>query len=235
MPESYEPLDGRRQAVLIVFVAIALISIAATVSDLLEINLMDRVIGGEDVSIADANANDDRQGIVGLIQLAGLVAGAIVFIRWLTAAYRNTDVVAPGTRRYGHGWAIGGWFVPVLGMWRPKQIVNDVWAAGGRDSVDATPGGVLTLWWAAFLISNWLANIGSRTFFGDHTPEEIRNGDVALAISDGIDVVGAILAILVVRMASDRLDDRARSLPEPSPEPSGGDWEAPERPAELPA
>jgi uncharacterized protein DUF4328 len=219
MPESYEPLDGRRQAVLIVFVAIALISIAATVSDLLEINLMDRVIGGEDVSIADANANDERQGIVGLIQLAGLVAGAIVFIRWLTAAYRNTDVVAPGTRRY----------------WRPKQIVNDVWAAGGRDSVDATPGGVLTLWWAAFLISNWLANIGSRTFFGDHTPEEIRNGDVALAISDGIDVVGAILAILVVRMASDRLDDRASSLPEPSPEPSGGDWETPERPAELPA
>jgi hypothetical protein len=235
MPESYEPLDGRRQAVLVIFVVIALISVAATASDLLEVDLMDRIIAGEAVTDADATANDNRQLLVGLLQFAGLIAGAIVFIRWLHAAYRNTDVVAPGTRRYGHGWAIGGWFVPILGMWRPKQVVNDVWAAGGRSPVDAKPGGVLGLWWAAFLISNWLANVSARSVFGDETPDQIRNGDVTLAISDGIDIVGAILAILVVRMASDRLDDRARSLPQPSPEPRDDGFQAPEQPAGLPA
>ena len=235
MPESYAPLDGRRQAVLVVFVAIALISIAATVSDLLEIDLMNRVVDGGSSSDADATANDSRQSIVGVIQFASLIAGAIVFIRWLTAANRNADVVAPGTRRYGHGWAIGSWFVPILSLWRPKQIVNDVWRAGGRDAADAEPGALLALWWAAVIISNWLANVSARTVFGEQTAEEIRNGDVALAISDGIDIVGAILAILVVRAVSDRLDDRARTLPQPAPEPSGDGWEAPERPAGLPA
>jgi hypothetical protein len=235
MPASYEPLDGRRQAVLIVFVTIALISVAATISDLLEINLMDRVIAGETITDADATANDDRQAIVGLIQLAGLVAGAVVFIRWLTAAYRNADVVAPGTRRYGHGWAIGGWFVPILGMWRPKQVMNDVWRAGWRDVHDVEPGALLGLWWTAYIISTWLANVGSRTFFGDHTAEEIRNGDVALAISDGLDIIGAILAILVVFAASRRLDDGARKLQQPAPEPGDEGWQAPERPAGLPA
>jgi uncharacterized protein DUF4328 len=235
MPESYEPLDGRRQAVLFVFVAIAIISSVACVSDFLEINLMDRIIGGENVSEAQADANDNRQMLVGFVQFAAYVAGAIVFIRWLRAAYRNVDVVAPGTRRYGHGWAIGSWFVPFLGLWRPKQILNDVWRAGGRDAADAEPGALLGLWWTAFLIANWAANISSRTLFGDQTPEELRNGTIALAVSDAVDVVGAILAIFVVMGAGARLDGRAAAL---APEPEGppeSDWEAPERPAGLPA
>jgi hypothetical protein len=235
MPESYESLDGRREAVVFVFIAIAVISLVATVSDVLELNLMDRIIAGENVSDADIDANDGRQGIVALVQFASLVAGTIVFIRWLRAAYRNVDVVAPGTRRYGHGWAIGSWFVPILSLWRPKQIVNDVWRAGGQDAADAEPGTLLWFWWGAFLVSNWLSNVGGRTLFGDQTPEELRNGTVAVTISDGVDIIGAILAILVVREASNRLRARAAALP-PEPEgPPEPDFEAPERPAGLPA
>jgi hypothetical protein len=234
MPENYEPLDGRRQAVTIIFILIVAASIAALVSDLLEINLLDRVIAGEDVTDAEATANDNRQGLVGLLQFVALVAGAIVFIRWLTAAYRNTDVVSPGTRRYGHGWAIGAWFVPFLNLWRPKQIVNDVWRAGGRDASDAEPGALLVWWWSAFVISNWLANIGVRSWFGDETPQELRDGTVALAVSDGIDIFGAILAILVVKRISDRLDSRTAERATPPEGPLEPSFEAPERPAGLP-
>jgi hypothetical protein len=48
-------------------------------------------------------------------------------------------------------------------------------------------------------------------------------------------VFGAILAILVVRAATDRLDGRAARMNEPQPESHGGGEEAPERPAGLPA
>ena len=44
----------------------------------------------------------------------------IVFIRWLRAAYRNLDLLAPGVRRYGHGSAIGAWFVPFLNLLAPE-------------------------------------------------------------------------------------------------------------------
>jgi uncharacterized protein DUF4328 len=234
MPDTYEPLDGRRQAVLVVFAAIALISVVATISDVLEIRLMDRLIAGEPVTASEADANDGRQALVGIVQFAALVAGAIVFIRWLHGAYRNVDVVDRAQRRYGHGWAIGSWFVPFLNLWRPKQIVNDVWRAGARDESEARPGLLLLAWWLAFVISNSVANIAIRSTFGDSTPEEIRDGSIAYAISDGIDVMGAVLAILVVRAATDRLDGRAATLT-PSPESPGGGWQAPERPAGLPA
>ena len=154
MPESYIPLDSRRKAVVIVFAAIAVISVVAVVSDILEIRLMDRFAAGEIVSDADATANDDRQALVGIVQFAALIAGAIAFIRWLHAAYKNVDVVEPSERRYGHGWAIGSWFVPILSVWRPKQIVNDVWRAGAPDRSNAGPGALLLVWWLAFVISN---------------------------------------------------------------------------------
>jgi hypothetical protein len=234
MPESYEPLAGRRQAVTVVFVALVVVSFAAALSDVFELDLMDRIIAGETVTDAEATANDNRQAVMGILQFATYIAGAIVFIRWLRAAYRNADVVAPGTRRYGHGWAIGSWFVPFLNLWRPKQIVNDVWRAGGRDG-DAEPGGLLLAWWAAFIVSGWAANIALRSWFGDDTPEELRNGTVGLLISDGLDVIGAFLAILIVRAATDRLDGRAAELGRGPEDPEGSGWEAPERPAELPA
>jgi hypothetical protein len=234
MPEAYEPLDARRQAVIIVFAAITLISVAATISDILEIRLMDRIIAGETVTTAEADGNDSRQSIIGLLQFAALIAGAIVFIRWLHAAYRNVDVVDRPQRRYGHGWAIGSWFVPILNLWRPKQIINDVWRAGGRDESDARPGLLLLSWWLLFVISNWVANIAIRSSFGEATTEEVRNGSIAYAVSDGIDIFGAILAILVVRAATDRLDGRAAAKA-PAPDGPGGGWQAPERPAGLPA
>jgi hypothetical protein len=234
MPESYEPLDGRQQAVEVVFIALVAISIVACVFDILEVQLMDRIVTGDTVTEAEAAANDNRQGIIGVIQFAAYVAGAIVFIRWLRAAYRNSDVIAPGARRYGHGWAIGSWFVPFLNLWRPKQIVNDVWRAGGHDANDTEPGGLLVAWWTAFILSGWAANIALRGVFDDQTPEDLRDSSIALAISDGIDIFGAILAIFVVRAATDRLDGRAAELRSPEPEPLDGGEDAPERPAGLP-
>ena len=109
-------------------------------------------------------------------QLAALIAGAIAFIRWLHAAYRNVDVVEPSERRYGHGWAIGSWFVPILSLWRPKQIVNDVWRAGSpRIAADASPAALLLVWWLAFVISNFIANGAIRAALDGDTPEQLRS------------------------------------------------------------
>lgn len=166
MPESYAPLDARRQAVTIVFAGIALVSIAAVIVDVLDLAILDRLIAGEDVTDAELNADDARMRLVGLLQFAAYIAGAVVFIRWLHRAYRNVDSVAPQERRYGHGWAIGAWFVPILSLWRPKQVVNDVWRAGGGDG----PGALLWFWWAVFLVSGWAGNIALRSFLNDDTP-----------------------------------------------------------------
>jgi hypothetical protein len=234
MPESYIHLRGRAQAVTVVFVIMAFVCGVAVISDWLEWQLMDRIIAGEEVTDAEATANDNRQGAIGLLQTALFIAAAVVFIRWMYAAYRNVELVAPGERRYGAGWAIGSWFVPILNFFRPKQMVNDIWRAGGRDFADAQPGFLLLSWWLLYLVSNWIVNFAARSYMRADTAEELKTGTILYLVSDAMSVVCAILAIVVVRKGTDRLDAKAAARP-PSPAAPEPDFTAPERPVGAPA
>jgi hypothetical protein len=147
MREGYEPLAGRRRAVVVVFFALIAVNTVAVWFPFLDLDLLDRIESGALVGDDEIDANDTRIGAIGIVQTLVYVACAIVFIRWLRAAYRDADVLAPGVRRYGHGWAIGAWFVPFLNLWRPKQIVNDVWKAGAMPGDGRRPPVLLLAWW----------------------------------------------------------------------------------------
>jgi hypothetical protein len=234
MPESYIPLRGRAQVVTVVFSITAVICAVAVFSDALEWRLMDRIIAGEEVTDAEATANDNRQGTIGLVQLVLVIAAAVVFIRWMHAAYRNIYLVAPGERRYSPGWAIGSWFVPIMNLFRPKQMVNDIWRAGGRDAADAQPGGLLLGWWLLWVLSSFIVNFAARSYRRADNAEEIKTGTILYLVSDAMSVVCAILAIVIVRKGTDRLDAKAAAVPPPPPAPES-DFRVPERPAGAPA
>ena len=57
-----------------------------------------------------------------------VIATGVAFLVWFSRAYRNLDALDL-PRRYGTGWAIGGWFVPFLNFARPKQVADDIWAS----------------------------------------------------------------------------------------------------------
>ena len=235
-------MRGRERLVVAVLFAVIALDVGAVASSFAELSLLDRIDAGEPISDAEADDNDLRQGAVGLVQTVLLLAAAVLFIRWLRLAYRNTDVIAPGLRRYGHGWAIGAWFVPFLNLWRPKQIVNDTWRAGAPSGspYDAELPLLLNLWWAGWIVSSVLSQIAGRLAFSQDTLEELRTVDALYIASDAADALVAVLALLVVRRISRRLDERgavaedapAGWAPPLAPAPSSGPWspQAPERP-----
>jgi hypothetical protein len=79
----------------------------------------------------------------------------------------------------------------------------------------------LTLWWAAFLISNWASQIAFRAALSGDTPEELQTASAVYAVSDGVDFVAALLAIWVVRTITAKQIAAARSA-KPSDEPALG-------------
>jgi hypothetical protein len=238
-------MRGRERAVVAALLTLIAVDVVAIVFTVLELAMLDRLIGGEPVSDSEVDASNARARAIGVIQTVLLIAIAVFFIRWLRLGYRNADVLAPGLRRYGHGWAIGAWFVPFLNLWRPKQIVNDVWRAGDSTGAPyATPlPSWLNLWWAVWLLDNLLAQVAGRLALRQDTNEELRTVDYWYIVSDATDVVAALLAILVVRRITARLDERAAAVPPPAA-PSewlppataatGSGWspDAPERPGD---
>jgi hypothetical protein len=219
----------------VVFGAIVTTYLVAVWFSFSELNMIDRIESGALVGNDEIAANDTRLATIGWLQFGATIAGAIVFIRWLRAAYRNADVLAPGVRRYGHGWAVGAWFVPGLNFWRPKQIVNDVWEAGAVPGDGRRPPALLLSWWLSWVAGTLLGGLAMRYTGGERTLDDLATTALLWIVSDGWDALNAVMAVAVVVHLTGRLDRKA-SVEEPAPVPVAAAptvWLAPERPESV--
>ncbi|MDA0172338.1 DUF4328 domain-containing protein [Solirubrobacter taibaiensis] len=204
----WRPLENRLLAVKIVFCLIVGVWVLAVISGVFELLLANRAAAGENIAPNVLNASDTRQMFVGWVQWALWVAGAIVFIMWLYRAYQNVDATEPGRRRYGYGWTIGSWFVPILNLWRPKKIVNDIWRAGQNPG---DPGFLLIAWWLLWLANGFVSSSARGAYSNADTPEEWRTGIIRYLVADGLGALAALLAVLVVIKLTRNLNARAQA------------------------
>ena len=243
MSSGVEPLGGRARWAVIALIAVVVTDLVAIGSDLLEVDLMQDLIDGKDVSSSKLDADDYRQIGVGLVTLAVYVASIVFFIRWFHRAYSSLPALG-AQLRFKTGWAIGGWFVPIMWFWRPKQIANDIWRGSDPSTrslhiTKTEVGGLMGVWWAAWIIDGFIftrsaaayadtpsaTDAGISALLGDTSGAgDIRSSAILDAVGSCIDIVAAVLAIVVVRRLTLRFGERESmlaSLPAPS-EPATG-------------
>lgn len=158
----------------------------------------------------DGDELDARILIAALIYAAVSLACAGCFIAW-SYTLRRSDRVAPEAMRFGPGWTIGGWFVPILNFVRPFQTTVNLWRGLARP---ATPHqaptqppvpGLVRVWWAAFLVMA----IGGRLLIASvqnlqPTLDSARRAFWTEIAADSLNITAAVLAILVVRLITGR-------------------------------
>lgn len=161
--------------------------------------------------------SDLRLGIVYLVQLAVFVTTVVTFIVWLHRVCSNLKPLGAYQVRFGAGWAIGSWFVPILNLFRPKQIVNDAWRASDpglpvwmhqREWETAPVPAIFHVWWAAFLIEGFLERAATRTY-DNATVDAERTATILALCSSVLWIASALLAIVVVDRITARQRERA--------------------------
>lgn len=224
----YKSPRRRANVALGVLVAIVLVDLFAVWSSQAEHALLGRIGAGAFVSDDELNSSDSRQVLVGYTQFGLYVLCVIKFLSWFVQSYRAAEALGANGLRFSSRWAIGAWFVPILNLFRPKQIANDIWRASSpelplarqRAWESLNPPAVLMLWWLAFLVSGWAGNV-TRAYADAETVEELQKLDRAWMVADSIDAFAALLAIVVVTMITRRLEarfERARASAEQSDE-----------------
>jgi hypothetical protein len=209
--DGWRPLAGRSLWAQLLLGATALVSLIALLSDFVTRGVVSR--DPALITLADLQAIDDRDGLIGVVTVAVILVTGIVFLTWLHRAARNLTALGATGLRFTPGWSVGYWFVPILNLWRPKQIVDDLWRASDADGdewrSDSTPGLTL-LWWPALLLSGFLARASASADIQELSDLQRRNGlDLA---SDTASLVAAIVAILLVRAVTARQEGRAEQL-----------------------
>jgi len=153
------------------------------------------------VSYADVLTDHHRADAVNAVFISLLVVTGVAFLVWFWRAYRNLDALGLPTR-YSTGWSVGGWFVPVLNLVRPKQLANDLWGAvtAARYGAAEPPGGSALpgFWWAAWLGALVALPLASDRS-DDPTIDQMLHTNAVYLVRAGLFIVAALLALFVVR------------------------------------
>lgn len=145
----------------------------------------------------------DRVTFLSVLPLLGLtVLTASLFIAWLFQAHRS-DRMDPDLLEHKSFWAIVGWFIPLLNLARPFQMVDDT-RLGAQGSNTSGHPGVQALWWGAFVIAGFMDRVVASLW-----PDDVRGlrdyGDQLLdaarveCVANTLYVVAALCGGMVVR------------------------------------
>ncbi|AJF66916.1 DUF4328 domain-containing protein [Streptomyces vietnamensis] len=162
-------------------------------------------IEGHDLVADDPYYSDVAVGPVdGAYATAGLVylATIVVFIIWFHRLRNNAEVWASDLQSRTPGYAIGGWFIPILNFWVPRVIAADIWRASRWEPYAADAKGELTLlnsWWVCFVASGVADSISRQFYKNAETVEAYDTATLWSLAGYGLDIAAAFLAILVVR------------------------------------
>ncbi|MEU7045376.1 DUF4328 domain-containing protein [Streptomyces varsoviensis] len=185
-------------------------------------------LDGVRVSESDLDGADDFFRIMVLFGSLTQLATGIVWAVWFRRTRLNAEVFAPGRHRYGSGWAAGAWFTPVVNLWFPKQIANDIWRASSPAGPYA-PRGLLNAWWVVWIVGIVLNSATTMQYtvargrmIDTHVAvlnvrgrvDAFQNALATSIVSCLVLLAAAVLAILLVRRLTAMQEQRAMAGPQ---------------------
>jgi hypothetical protein len=179
--------------------------------------------GADIITQDDMDTTDLREGVVALLTVIAFVVAAVMFIRWFRRAYANLPALGTTNLRFQTWWTIGSWFIPIVNLFRPKQIANDIWRGSDpEERLDQEPSwqgadvpALFQWWWGFYLVSTWMENVSFRVELAANDLDGYRNAAAVTMAVNAFEAVAGVLAVLVVQRTTRRQEARAARLARP--------------------
>jgi len=186
-------------------IAVVLAMYAVSIfSSYMQYDLLTSVKAGEFISSQQANSNDQREVVVTVIYFLSFIISAILFIVWFHKAYSNLNKRVRKTE-HSVGWSIGAWFVPIVSLFRPFNIMVEI--DKNADKILEKRGVVIenkqysfiSLWWGLFIGTHVLGRILTRLTLDSTTVDDYilsTFGDIVLSF---LGIILGVVTILMIR------------------------------------
>lgn len=209
--------DRAKIAIAIIYI-ILFLQIAFLLSNYAQYYFLDNVETAN-YSYEDGEANDTRQQFLAILIILVTIISAVTFIMWFRRAYSNLQLAGEQTE-YTDGWAAGAWFVPILNLFRPYQMMKEIFVKSnyiineklGGDGVQ-NYNSKIGLWWACWLLP-MLTNMAMKIIPEENTIEYFKTITVITMVDCVLTILSCITAILVVKLYKEQelLLEEAASL-----------------------
>ena len=204
--EKMRPNGQRAKIAMMLIWTVLTIEIISILSDYLQYDLLQTVANGGQISTETATGNDLRQKIIAIIYLVTYIISGITFIRWFRRAYFNLHLKAE-TLSFTEGWAAGCWFVPFISLYRPKQIMKELYVETQNLLTTKQENNLVNLntqfigwWWTLWLIASFLGQFVFRYSQKAESLEELTTVTIVSIIAS---IIGIPLALITVKIIKD--------------------------------
>ncbi|MCO6048518.1 DUF4328 domain-containing protein [Mesorhizobium sp. RP14(2022)] len=205
MSASFQSLTERLTRLLWIVFAI---DVVALVFDLWERIIAFQMRNGAvgDAITAAASASDNRQMVIGYLQLGFFITTAVIAAVWIRRANMNARLLGAREMRFTPNWSIGWYFVPIANLFMPYQSMAETWrASSGRPDWKNEPvPDFLKYWWALWLAANIVGQIAAQLYMKVSDPESLILGNTAYLVADGISAVLDLVFLQLVQQLSER-------------------------------
>jgi hypothetical protein len=152
------------------------------------------------------------------MQIAVFAITAVFFLAWLFRLRINVRALGVRKLEFSRRWSLLGFFVPVLNVVRPYQVIAEVWRASDPSVLDpfewksVEAPQILALWWGTFVIAVTL----ELTAFGFHLTagepgfKSVVASSVAIVANLAAAVCASIGFFLVNRLTATQIAKRER-------------------------
>jgi hypothetical protein len=198
-----KPNHQRAKTAQLLIAMVGVVYIMMLISSYWQYGLLQDMKSGTLYSQEVLETNDLREQFLAIVFLMLYITSAVTFILWFRRAYFNLHQKI-NHLTHTEGWAAGSWFVPFINLYRPYQIMAELYnetdellAKRGfkrKVKLDTTFVGI---WWFLWLVSNLLANIVFRMSNSATDIDQFLN---LTALDMGSDVLGIILALITIKV-----------------------------------
>jgi hypothetical protein len=208
LEKQYRSNQQRAKAAIYLVGIVMGIEIVSLFFDLFQYKLLNAIIEGGVVSETIATLNDACQRITAIVYLIAYIVSAYTFIRWFRRAYYNLHQKVKKVL-HDESWAVGSWFVPIISLYRPFNIMQELFQktekllSNGIEEYRVTGKFVILNWWWGFwILSNILGQFVLRYTNSADTIEKLMFSTIASIVSSIIGIVLAIITIIVIKKYS---------------------------------
>jgi hypothetical protein len=183
-------------------VSAALVDAAQSVASIQQAGYIGSIMNDPiSVDLEAVRSNDHLIQTLGQAHWVSIALAAGAFVGWLFQVRRNAAIIDDTHHRWGMPWLVFGWVVPIAFLWIPRQIVGEIWETSApTDPIRGRkPGtGLVSLWWAFYLIAFPISNVITQAFDGSSSIDALRVHSFLVAALSLTGIIAAAAAIAVV-------------------------------------
>jgi hypothetical protein len=198
--------NGQRakNAITLIWIVFSL-EIVSFISGYFQYDLLQSAANGATIiTPLDVTLNDLREQSIGVLYLVVYIVSTVTFIQWFRRAYFNLHLRVDNLL-HPEGWAAGSWFVPIISLFRPYQIMKELYEESSEllEKKGMNDNGLSTSylgwWWALWIVSSVVGQFVFRYTMSAESIDEFIFSTTSSMFHNILNIPLALLAIKVIK------------------------------------